>query len=221
MIRSAGLCAIFTFLVVSGFAQEETAAPTRLATHYIGIQANQLLRQLFSLSNTSAPINNPYLMTYSVNSNATGVGLNLGLALNYNQFGDDVGTLHRETKINDFSFRIGIEKKSVLSKKWILACGADIVIDNTKNSTKTTDPVSSSQTSETTSKITGWGLGPRVAIYYQIGEKILLGTEANYYFKSLTTTNEFKDSFSSDKDEIDIKRFQLNVPAVIFLVLKL
>src|SRR5690349_18426112 len=122
MIRTAGLCALFTFLVITGFAQEETAQPPRKVAHYIGIQANQLIKQLFNFSSSNAVVNNPYLMTYQVNSTETRVGLNVGLGVNIDQqVNDDVGTLQRETKISEVFFRIGIEKKTYLAKKWILS----------------------------------------------------------------------------------------------------
>jgi hypothetical protein len=224
MIRFTGLSALITFLVITtGFAQEETAPPPRKVAHYVGIQANQLIRQLFSLSNSNSAINNPYLMTYQVNSLETRVGLNIGLGMNIDQFNDDIGTLRRESKISDIFFRIGIEKKTYLAKKWILSAGFDIVVDNQSNSTKTFDPINPNNTqAETKNKTSGVGIGPRCGLYFHINDKILLGTEASYYLKSLKTTSEFKSSFTSPEvNSSDIKRFQLVVPAVIFLVLKL
>jgi hypothetical protein len=223
MIRTAGLCALFAFLAIAGFAQEETAPPTRKAAHYIGIQANQLIKQLFNFSGSNAAVNNPYLMTYQVNSTETRVGLNIGLGLNIDQFNDDVGTFQRESKISDMFFRIGIEKKTYLAKKWLLSAGFDVVVDNQSNHTKTFDPLNpnNSQT-ETDNKTSGFGLGPRCGLYFHINDKILLGTEASYYLKSLKTTSEFKSPFASpETNSSDIKKFQLVLPAVIFLVLKL
>ena len=225
MIRFAGLCALFTFLAITGFAQEETAPPpARKAEHYVGIQANQLIKQLFSLNSSSAAINNPYLMTYQVNSTQTKVGLNIGLGMNVDQINDDFQNFRRESKISDIFFRIGIEKKSYLAKRWLLSAGVDVVIDNQTNKTSTFDPTNPNGTTvHTNDKISGGGFGPRCGLYFQINEKILLGTEANYYLKFLKTTNEVIGPGSSIPivKESDIKRFQLVVPAVIFLVLKL
>ena len=224
MIRRAGLCALLTFLALTGFAQDETEVSARRSSHYVGIQANQLLRQLFSLSNSNTVINNPYMMTYSVNSIQSGVGWSVGLGFTINEFNDDIGVLRIESKVNDIFFRTGIEKKSVLTKRWILTVALDVVIDRQSDKTRTFDPINVGGSESTTKNSTnGLGIGPRCSLFFHINDKILLGTEANYYLKSLNTKTEFSTSnpnFIPDKKSSDAIRFQLNVPAVLFLIVK-
>jgi hypothetical protein len=73
---------------------------------------------------------------------------------------------------------------------------------------------------------------------YRISEKIYVGTEANYYYKSLSESSEAKTSITAfvfdpntgqqvltttndvTKSDSKQKNFQLNVPAVLYLVLK-
>jgi hypothetical protein len=224
MLRVLGLGAFFSILVMSGFAQDNSASSDDVATgkvsHYISLQANQLFRQLFSLSNTSSSaINNPYLITYSVNNNVSGFGFCAGLGYTFNEFKDGDGSIERETKINDLAIRIGFDKKSLLGKRWILGFGADIVIDNQSNTTTTSN--FGGNAVETKDKVSGWGLGPRLSLSFKITEKILVGTEATYYFKSLKNTTELNSGFSNESESTDLKSFQLNVPAVLFLTLKL
>lgn len=226
MIRAFGLSAIFAILALPGFAQEDSAqtdspSPARKSSHYIGIQANQLIKQLLNLGGSTSSLNNPYLITYSVNSISNGVGLNLSLGyiLDESSGGDFQSQV--KTKIQDVFFRIGAEKKSQLGKRWILAAGGDMVIENKSNKTETKFGGSDTASIEE-DKVDGFGAGFRVGLNFHITDKILLGTEANYYFKFITTTNTLTQPFGSPvKHSEDSKKFQLNVPAVLFLVVKL
>lgn len=224
---ATGLGALFVVLGTTAFAQDTQDVPEisdRKVSHYVGIQANQLIRQILSLGNPGTVINNPYLVVYTVTDNLTGVGLNLGLGYTFNEFKDNDGTTQRETSLNELAFRIGIEKKSSLGKRWILAAGGDFVVENLSNKTKTFSAfggggASTVQTNNTTS---GGGLGLRAALLFRVTEKIYFGTEANYYLKFLKEKSSLTSSFGgSEKSETNFKRFQLNVPAVLFLTLKL
>src|SRR5687768_9427196 len=222
MVRSLGLSAIFAILASPGFAQYDSVPqpekPTgRHATHYIGIQANQLVKQLLNLGGSTSAVNNPYLITYSVNANATGVGLNLSLGVVINEFsgGDNFSTIN--TKINEFFFRIGIEKKTRLGKRWVLAAGGDLVIDNQSNKTETIFSGSGSS-STTEDKISAYGTGVRAGLNFEISNRVLVGTEANYYLKFVTNSTSSQQQFGSPvKESTDQKKLQLNVPAVLFL----
>ena len=224
MIRRAGLCALLTFLALTGFAQDETEVSARRSSHYVGIQANQLLKQLFSLGNSNTVINNPYMMTYSVNSIESGIGWGVGLGFTINEINDDFGVLRIESKIKDIFFRTGIEKKSVLTKRWILTVALDVVIDSQSDKTRTFDPINPGNSETTTKNRTnGFGIGPRCSLFFHINDKILLGTEANYYLKALTTRTELSSpnpNSQPDNKSSDVTRFQLNVPAVLFLIVK-
>lgn len=226
MIRLFGLSAIFAILALPGFAQDDTdqnedTAPQRSSSHYVGIQANQLIKQLLNLGGSTSSLNNPYLITYSVNSNTTGVGLNLSLGYVLDETsGGDFQTQVR-TEIHDFFFRIGPEKKSKLGKRWVLSAGGDIVIENKTNRTETKFGGSDTPSVEE-DKVNGFGTGFRVGLNFHITDRILLGTEANYYFKFLSATNSLTQPFGTPvKTSEDSKKFQLNVPAVLFLVVKL
>jgi len=99
-------------------APGDSTKPVRSTHQYLGVQANQLLNQLFSLGNNNAVVTNPYLIIYSVNSARTGVGLNMGLGYTVHSTDDksDPNTT-RSTTISSFSTRVGVEKKSLLGKK--------------------------------------------------------------------------------------------------------
>jgi hypothetical protein len=207
--------------VSSSFAQTN---PPKAAAHYVGVQANQLLRQILNFTNTSSSVTNPYLLTYSVNSTHSGWGGAIGLGYNYTQFSDGNETFTRTSTINDFFLRMGVEKKSNIAKNWMVSTGLDVIRDSQKDETKTVQKLGgSSEEFNTNTHTSAWGFGPRVALYYTASEKIVIGTESSYYFRSgktVSSTDHIGTNPTHEENTQHSKRFQFVVPAVIFLVLK-
>lgn len=199
-------------------AQE--AQVDRKSDHYVGIQANQLLRQIFNLGGNNAVVNNPYLMTYAVNNKTTGVGVNLGFGFTYDQRVTDDQFVDRTTTTSDLFFRFGFEKKSTLAPKLIISTGVDLITEFNKSETNTGDLTQPGGDFSSGTKSSGFGGGPRVSLNYAITEKIIVATEANYYFKSFSIKDFSEGSGFNDSNKRQLKTFRLNVPAVIFLILK-
>ncbi len=216
---------------------------SRKASHYLGVQANLLVRQLLNFSNTSTTIDNPYLISYAVNSKSTGVGFTSGIGFTINEFSDGDQTSKRNTKINNLSFRVGFEKKSMIGKKWMVSWGFDVIRDDFKNETSNTQSFdlqnpSVKSVSTSTNSTSSWGFGPRFALNFQITDRILLGTEANYYYKSgsnstkAATSSTFFDfdqfgnktlvtrSTDTPESSTDFTKFQFVLPTVLYLIVK-
>jgi hypothetical protein len=223
-------------VTVTTTTPESGTAPSG-AQHYVGVQANELLRQILNLSNNDTPIDNPYLLTYSVNG-ASGFGFHFGLGYEFDDTKNMDGQIERETNIDNFSLRFGPEKKFWLGKKWLASSGLDILIDRQKNETTNKQENDFAKTKITTSsKITGWGFGPRFGISFQVSNRIFLGTEMTYYFKKLKSKGEITTSITTEevlngeitettqteKTDTDDKFKELNfsVPAVLYLVIRL
>lgn len=208
---------------------EKSVKKERTATTYLGVQANQLIRQILNFSNSNSAIDNPYLFIYSVNSKETGVGFNSGLGFSVSEIADGDPSNRRETKINNLSFRMGVEKKSSIGKKWLVSWGFDLTHDNLKNETintqifDLTNP-SNKSVSSTKNTTSSWGIGPRFTLNFQVTNRILLATEANYYYRfgsTTTTSSVTSPGFSSNNESSsDFTRFQFTVPAVIYLIVK-
>jgi hypothetical protein len=212
------LTPLFLLIACFGFAQDSLQ---RKANHYIGLQANQLFRQILNLSNSNAAISNPYLLVYSVNSSSHGHGLNLSVGYVYNQVNDGDAFGKRETTIDNLNFRAGYEKKSNLGRKWVVSWGFDLIFDKLSNNTKNTNTQGGpSFTFETTTKTEAWGVGPRFTLNYQVTDKILLGTESTYYFKTGSNSSKFEPSTEPQPDEEEFKQFQLTAPVAIYLIIK-
>jgi hypothetical protein len=218
----------------------DSTKPIRSTHQYLGLQANQLINQLFNFGNTNPVVNNPYLIIYSVNSARTGVGLNTGLGYTVHSTDDnsDPNTT-RSTTISSFSTRLGVEKKSLLSKKWQVSWGFDLLYDNEDDHSTTSSKFQfNSNSSDSNSNTSYFGFGPRLALNFFVTEKIILGTEATYYFKSIKVSQKIMNtstsvtidpitgqqssqtSTSTTNSSQKATDFTLKVPVAVFLMLK-
>jgi hypothetical protein len=214
VIRRFSLLLPFALLNFHAAAQDEVTP--RTSNHYVGVQANQLLRQLFNFGGSAGSINNPYLITYAVNSVRSGWGFNSGLGYTHLEVRNEDPFNPLQTTIDDFFVRLGVERKVAIGKKWTTSYGFDILRESEKNITESKNPQSGSFKTETRSKSTGVGL--RSTLNYNISEKILLGTEATYYYKSTKETR--KGANVPDQTE-KLKQFAFTAPIALFLILKL
>jgi hypothetical protein len=208
-------------VTTTAFSQSDSLR-YRKSYHYLGIQANQLARQLLNFGNASV-IDNPYLIVYSVNSRRTGCGLNVGSGYTYTQSKDGDSFNSRETDINNFFLRAGFEKKSSLGKNWIASWGFDLVVESQKNDTKNTVNFGggSSSTTETITKSNAFGIGPRLTLNYKITDRIIIGTETTYYMKfGKNSTEDTLSSGSKTNTDQKFKKIQLALPAVLLLIIK-
>lgn len=219
------ICLILLIIGHRIFAQDrpaETTVPApsaRSVSNYVGLQANQLLRQLISIGGSSTPITNPYLLTYSVNSKSTGVGFSTGVGLSSvttkitDNFTDVV------SKVNDFAWRFGPEKKTYLSKYWLFGLGGDVVIE--LNTAETTSQTGTSNEIRTVTRTHRAGFGPRASLAFQFSDRLMVGTEAAYYFKWGNQEQKVSGSGQPGDPGTKIKSFNFSLPAVIFLTMKI
>jgi hypothetical protein len=224
MGRSIGV-SLLLFAFASGYCQDATnlaatteSVETKLTRHYVGVQANQLISQLLNFGGTAASPVNPYFMVYSFNSTKTGVGMNFGLGYTYTSSSNGDPITPRTTTDNTFSFRIGVEKKVYFHRKWFYSYGMDVLYEDANSKTETVfNPGGGGINNTTETSTSGGGLGPRFTLNFHISDKLLLGTEASYYYKFATATTKV----TGQPDQTNKpKSFSFAVPAVIFLVLK-
>jgi opacity protein-like surface antigen len=215
VIRKFALLLSFILLNLLAAAQDAVKAQKR-SVHYVGVQANQLTRQLFNFGGSSSSINNPYLITYAVNSVRSGWGLNYGLGYTHIELRNEDPFNPLETTINDFFVRLGVERKVPIGVKWITSYGLDILRESEKNITESRNSQSGNFKTETRNR--GTGIGLRFTLNYNISEKILLGTEATYYYKSMKETRK---GTSVPEETEKFKEFTFTVPVALFLILKL
>src|SRR5688572_28910409 len=127
MKKTLLVCLFFIGLAADSNAQDETPVREKKVAHHLGVQMNELIRQVFNFNNSSAASanNNPYVLIYSLNSVRTGWGGRIGVGYTYRSFIDDDGVNRRETDINNMQFRLGLEKAFTLSGRWSTGIGLD------------------------------------------------------------------------------------------------
>jgi hypothetical protein len=228
-------------LSFSGFSQ--TDSTNKKIDHYISFQVNQLIRQVFNFSNNSTGVNVPYLLNYSMVSAKSKIGFNVGLGYTFDQFKNDDPANERKTDIDNLFFRAGFEKKSTLGRSWLLGFGFDLLVNKQKSETTSTIKTNNGNGSgkivtTTTGSQNGGGFGPRATLSYYITSRILIGTEANFYFNrakskdelvTATTQLEFDPATNSErmvthtertKSDDKSKHIGLSIPTVIWMTVR-
>lgn len=213
------LVLIFALVACSvvAFAQDEATQPEKPFSNYVGIQVNQLLRQLVNFGGSN-PITNPYLIAWAANHKQSGWGFSAGFGYIYSQVKSGDAISQTNTTINDFHLRFGPEKKSTVGKRWMIGFGGDLVVDGERNKTIANAQGSSTVITETnTSK---FGLGPRFTINYSFSDRLMLGTEGSYYFRTITEKRKFSGIQSAQPITSNLKAFTPTLPAVIYFIVK-
>lgn len=181
------LCACALACAFTSFAQETTLETSnKKVNHTVGIQINELIRQVFNFNNSAASptLNNPYLLTYNINSATSGWGGRLGFGYTYRNFTDDDGITRRETDVNNLQLRIGAEKATQLSGRWSLGAGADFLYNTDYSNTNTVTRTFDTVTTVVKSDVTRIGGGVMSWLRYSVNKNILIGTEASFYYLS-------------------------------------
>jgi hypothetical protein len=238
MFKQIFMTAGFAACISIASAQTETVS-TKLLRHSVGVQANQLIKQIINLNSNSDIIDNPYLLTYSLNLAKSGWGINAGLGYDYTKIVDKDVPGNRETKLNHLFYRFGAGRKSMISKKIEVGYSLDYVgnyqLDKTfsflvQDEVSFTDSSSTSVTSKTKSK----GSGMQFTLAYHITDRFIVSTEATYYYlqskqkQNVLVSETFHDvindktttTTSNTNLETETSKFNFAVPVALFLVLK-
>jgi hypothetical protein len=218
------------FFSIKSTAQDSAACYQKKWNHVLGVQANQLIRQVFNFSNNNPSINNPYLLTYTAYHTRSNWGVDAGLGYTFNNIFDNDGNTKKETYINDLFFRIGVQKQIPLTRKFTSQFSFHILYDLLNNKTISAQEFNFQKTViSSKSNIARFGGGPAMNLRYKINSRVFIGTELNYYFKhgntktDVTTTNDFQgqpSQITTSKSDNNATTILLNVPTAIFLQIK-
>jgi len=225
-------CALHCYAQSIPITDTSTKKKVKKFDHYIGVQMNELISEVLNFNNTSStttPINNnPYLLTYSMNSRKSGWGFRVGLGYNYNQSSTNNGIDATTTTINDLQLRVGVDKAFAISRKWSAGVGIDFVMND--NSDHTTDssnggginPGNLGTVTETKTTVMSYGGGPMGWLRYHLTDRILIGTETSFYYVTGNTKQVLTfDGVQSTPNTSDkLTQGTLNVPVAFFLIVK-
>lgn len=201
----------------AAFSQDTEEFTERTYPNYVGVQVNQLVRQILNFGG-SASGGSPYVINWAFNNRVTGWGFGAGFGYTYNQVksGDAISQL--SSTFNDFHLRFGPERKASLGKRWITSLGGDLVIDAEKNKTVANNQGAPSITTENTTNRFGAGL--RFTLNYAFNDRMLLGTEGSYYLKFNKETRTLSSPQSSPPNTSKTKSFVPVLPTAIYLIFK-
>lgn len=201
--------------------------------HRIGAQMNGLIRQVFNFSNANNPVNNPYLLTYSINFRKSGWGLRIGGGYNKQFVASNDGITETETDINNWQARFGVEKRFRLSDKWTAGAGIDGVYGDDNNNTNTITRAFDTSIVKSKTSVSTMGAGAMAWLQYHVTEKVLIGTEMSYYQRYGTqkinlSITERSTGFPGNgtltttvsKKEHDLAEGVISLPVVLYLIVQ-
>jgi len=203
-------------------------------SHFIGFQANELIRQLFSFGNT-IETGNPFLLKYSLRFNKSNIEITSGLGYRTGSTNENSGTFI--TSQSDLFFRLGAAKKYDIGKRFEAGIGIDGLLVNNNNSSENTIintniNFTDSSYSSTSNKIKTFGAGPQFTFAFYITPRVKLGTELTAYFtyseNNFDNLVERKQSFNGNVniDKIEDSgtsfstEFDITMPISLFLSVK-
>lgn len=231
MKKTALLIAMFAMTTAMSYAQDEAPATKKLE-HQVGVQVNELIRQVFNFNNTGNANNNPYLVTYSIGLVKSGWGLRTGGGYTVRSFANDNGVNATESTIDAVHLRLGVEKKFRLSEKWTTGVGIDGLYDNDKNNTKSVVRGFDTTTTTTKSLVTSYGGGTMAWLRFAITPRVLIGTEASFYYRTGFQKEQVDISKrsqqiagkpivnTSSKIDNDLKAGSFNVPVAFYILIR-
>ncbi len=230
---SALTAAILCVHAADAQTESTTAAHEKTFQHHIGVQVNELVKQVFNFSNNTTTTKNPYLLTYNLNFKKSGWGIRVGAGYNKQQLHTDDGITKKSTDINTINARFGFEKAFKLGGRWTTGIGADGIYSNDENSTSATIRSSDSTKTVTKSTTSGYGGGAMGWLRYAITSNVVIGTEASFYFTeskdkqdiTITQYNRFGgtgQTVVTTKSAIDDKTSEMvfSLPVVLYLYIR-
>ena len=175
-------------------------------SHYFSLQLNELIRNIINLSASEEVITNPYVLQYQFNSNYTGWGGNFGLGYTIEEKEDGDALLSTYTKVNQLDFRAGVERKKHWGRKWLGSLGLDGLYHNASNVTvsQSTNGFGQILQVENDERNESFGGGPRGSLHFKLSPRVLIGTEASFYFtitKSTTKVTQSQNGNITNSDE--------------------
>jgi hypothetical protein len=227
----SSLCLFFAIPLFSQEMRADTGSHRKKSMHLVGIQANALFRQIFNFGNANNPVNNPYLLTYNFINRKSKLGAELGMGYTLNNIIENDGNTKKDNDINDLYLRVGISKMVPLSRLFSATVHLHFLFDllNSKTFTETNFGSQITRVNSNTSSLR-YGAGPTLALRFKLSNRVFLGTEASYYFKTGNNKSKFSsvtlingvpmDNQYSESDN-DLTQFLFNVPTAIFLSIRM
>jgi len=241
MRKLLSLALIFgaVFCAIQSNAQSDKSFTDTTATfeHFIGLQANALIQQVFNFGE-SEELLNPFVAKYTLKHTATGLAFNVAGGLNRSTATAESGLL---TQNESYDLRVGLGWQKSLSKRIEFGVGADILFGRSFNESSTINTVVFNAGVDSTinvlrNKSTYFGYGAQLSLSYKLTPSILIGTETSFYaYSTETIDNATIDNYliqsNVDQDTsvrsivtenatTEGEEIEFNLPIVLFLILR-
>ena len=167
-------------------AQELQLSNNRAYDYYIGVQANNLIKQI--LNSNSTGTGNPYSVNLSMDSKKTGWGFRMGIGYGHGNGNNNLGTELTNSSGDDLQLRLGIERAYSLSKRWSAGAGFDFVLNSNNDfnyqSVYSTNSIGQADTLHTGTRTLAYSMGGGLMgwLRFKISEHLLIGTESSFYY---------------------------------------
>lgn len=208
--------------------EEAVVTPTRAVTpmdtsdlkparfrKYFGVEANQMIRQMFNFGGNSTEVVNPYLLQYALNAASTGRGFSVGFNYNRTRLQDNPITTPRESLQRNVFWRFGYDRKENWGKRWRTVRGFDLIFGSEKMLTTTS--AQSGPTLEIATRTSSWGMGPRLGLMFMLSNRVSLATETTYYLRFITDKQSLTSQPSSWQKTSDAR---LTLPTTLLLTVR-
>jgi hypothetical protein len=199
------------------FSSDEETKKERKIFHEIGIGTSIITQ--FLKTEESAINQNPYFLTYKLAFENFAVRAGLGGKLDETESFIDGTTDKLTVKKSNVDWRVGMEYRMPIGEKWLGTFGADYVAKKTfdervSNSGFDKVVISDNQV--------GSGGGLAIGVQYALTPKLMLGTEAAFYYLNVerkqTTTFENLSQFNTDPEINDSRITQSLLPSSIYII---
>lgn len=205
--------------------------------HFVGLQANQLIRQVFNFGDAE-DVTNPYLVKYTFKHRKTGLALNVGAGVDVRTTETNEGL---KTESESYDVRVGPGWQTNLGKRFEIGVGADVIWGRSYSETSSTNTVVFENALDSTittnrNQITYFGGGLQFSLNYKLSPHVMIGTEASIYsFSTEELSNDQIDNFATidldpetrtirtienENSSTDGEDIQLNLPIAIYLLIR-
>jgi hypothetical protein len=227
------IAVLFSFFLITThpcFGQDSVARRERERAHdhFIGVQLNELVRQVISDDITAGLKANPYLLTYAVNSKNTNFGWRWGIGIQTHKLrtGSDGTFFAFDTVSRLFSLQLrgGVMWSKKVYKNFVAGLGIDQVGNYHYERIKVLESSGSHfSRMEHTAEVLTFGGGPVVSLRYDFPKSITLGTEASFYYMAGTSSikGTFSGTSTNNGSKQKISDGTFNSPAVLYLIIRI
>ncbi|HYG14532.1 MAG TPA: outer membrane beta-barrel protein [Bacteroidia bacterium] len=222
-MKKTWLATLIILSAITAFGQDTEEEET--PRNQLGINATLFIKQFLTLSNTTQPLNNPFLITYKHNL-ANNVWLRAGVGATYDESKNNPNDGSPMSTSNNMTtnLRAGVEWQHGITKRWLFYNGVDAGYNYNLSRIKTSTvggfpPVPVEISTET--EEFGFFGGPVLGIEFKINDKISFNAETTLYYTYSESrrreTNPLFGQFNENRFTAS-SNFRIIVPTSLFFV---